>query len=145
MKIIGISVRTTNENWRSAQDIGALWEQFYTENIFDKIPCKISNDILAIYTDYKSNYQEEYTTIIGCEVSEINEIPVGCIAREFCAENFKTFIAKGQMPEAIVGVWTEIWAQDKTLDRKYTYDFERYTEKSHQGENSEVEICIATN
>ena len=65
MKVIGISVRTTNENWQSAQDIGALWEQFYTENIFDKIPYKISNDILAIYTDYKSNYQEEYTTIIG--------------------------------------------------------------------------------
>ena len=32
----------------------------------------------------------------------------------------------------------------KELDRKYSYDFEVYGEKSQNGENSEVEIFIAT-
>ena len=39
--IIGISVETTNENGKSVEDIGKLWEQFYSEGISDKIPNKI--------------------------------------------------------------------------------------------------------
>jgi len=44
-KIIGIAVKTTNKDNQSAQDIGKLWQQFYVENLFDKIPKKLSNDI----------------------------------------------------------------------------------------------------
>ena len=143
MKIIGISVETTNINGKSAQDIGSLWEKFFSENIFNLIPNKISPDILAIYTDYESNYQGKYTTIIGCEVSEIDEIPQNCIAREFPKENFNIFKAKGEMPQAVVEIWAKIWAEDKVLNRKYTYDFERYNQKSQQGINSEVNIHIA--
>ena len=29
MKIIGISVRTTNQNGQAMQDIGNLWERFF--------------------------------------------------------------------------------------------------------------------
>jgi len=48
------------------------------------------------------------------------------------------------MPKAIVEAWIDIWEKDKELSRKYTYDFEVYGEKSQNGENSEVEIYIAT-
>lgn len=47
------------------------------------------------------------------------------------------------MPNAVVNTWREIWKKDKELDRKYSYDFEVYTEKSQNGENSEVEIYIS--
>lgn len=142
--IIGISVKTTNKDNQAAQDIGKLWQQFYEENLFDKIPNKLSHDIYSIYTDYKSDFTDEYTTIIGIQVESLENIPTGLIGRQFPSDNFVKFTAKGPMPKAIVDVWTDIWKRDKELNRKYTYDFEVYGEKSQNGENSEVEIYIAT-
>jgi predicted transcriptional regulator YdeE len=143
-KIIGISVRTTNQNNQSAQDIGKLWGQFHSDQLFDKIPNKFNNDIYSIYTDYKSNFTEEYTTIIGLRVNSLDTIPEGLIGREFPADNFVKFIAKGQMPKAIIDTWANIWERDIELNRKYSYDFELYGDKCQNGENSEVEIYIAT-
>jgi predicted transcriptional regulator YdeE len=143
-KIIGISTRTTNKDNQSAQDLGKLWERFYSKNIFAAIPNKISKDILTVYTDYKSDYTDEYTTIIGVRVSTIDNIPDGMIGREFEAENFQKYIAKGEMPNAVIEIWIDIWRSDKELNRKYTYDFEVYKERSPYGEDTEVEIFIAT-
>ncbi|MBT0526984.1 effector binding domain-containing protein, partial [Riemerella anatipestifer] len=41
-KVIGISTRTTNKDNKSKEDLGKLWGQFYAENIFEKIPNKVS-------------------------------------------------------------------------------------------------------
>jgi predicted transcriptional regulator YdeE len=142
-KIIGISTRTTNKNNQSQQDLGKLWGQFFAENIFKKIPNKISNDILSVYTDYKSDYTDEYTTIIGVTVSTLDEIPTGFAGREFESYNFQKFVAKGKMPDAVMNTWFDIWQKDKELNRKYSYDFEIYGQKSQNGENSEVEIYVA--
>ena len=143
-KIIGISTRTTNKDNIAQQDLGKLWGQFYSENIFEKIPNKLSNEVLTIYTDYKSDFTEDYTTIIGILVSTLDEIPSGLIGREFQAENFQKFTAKGEIPNAVVNSWIDIWQRDKELKRKYSYDFEVYGKKSQNGENSEVDIYIAT-
>ncbi|QNN42603.1 GyrI-like domain-containing protein [Pedobacter roseus] len=142
-KIIGIATRTTNQNNQSAEDLGKLWSQFYAENIFEKIPDKVSSDIITIYTDYVSNYTEAYTAIIGILVSTLDSVPEGLTGREFEAENFQKFTAKGAMPNAVVNTWINIWQQDKELNRKYTYDLEVYGEKSQDGENAEVDIFIA--
>ncbi|AOW09851.1 GyrI-like domain-containing protein [Flavobacterium gilvum] len=143
-KIIGISTRTTNKDNKAQQDLGNLWGQFFSENLAEIIPNKCSNEILAIYTDYKSDFTEDYTTIIGIPVSTLDKIPDGLIGREFQPENFQKFIAKGEMPIAIVTTWIDIWKRHKELNRKYSYDFEVYGEKSQNGENSEVKIYIAT-
>ena len=143
-KIIGISTRTTNKDNQSQEDLGKLWGQFFGENVIEKIPNKVSNNITTIYTDYKSDYTDEYTTIIGIPVSTLDEIPNGLIGREFQSDDFRKFIAKGKMPNAVMDVWLDIWQQDKQLNRKYSYDFEVYGEKSQNGENSEVEIYLST-
>ncbi len=142
-KIIGIETRTTNKGNQSQEDLSKLWNRFYSENIAEKIPNKESLEILSIYTDYKSDYTEDYTTIIGMKVSSLENIPAGLVGREFKNETFEKFIAKGKMPNAVVDTWLEIWKKDKELNRKYTYDFEVYGEKSQNGDNSEVEIYIA--
>lgn len=46
------------------------------------------------------------------------------------------------MPDAVIGIWKEIWVKDKELNREYSTDFEVYGEKSLNGENSEIEIYI---
>lgn len=144
-KIIGISTRTTNKDNQSKEDLGRLWERFFAENIIDKIPNKSASDIILIYTDYKSDFTDKYTTIIGLMVSTLDEIPDGLIGREFKPDNFQKFTAKGEMPKAVLAIWLDIWQRDKELNRKYSYDFEVYGEKSQNGENSEVEIYLSVN
>lgn len=138
-KIIGIYTRTTNKNNQSLLDLKNLWNHFYIQIIIDKIPKKF----WYIYTDSKYDFTDEYTTIIGVPVSTLDEIPTEFIGSEFSADNFQKFIAKGEMPNAVVNVLLDIWRRDKELDRKYSYDFEVYGQKSKNGENSEVEIHIA--
>jgi len=144
IKIIGISIRTTNKDNQAVKDIGNLWGQFYSENLLNKIPNKLGDYIYSIYTDYKSDFTDEYTTLIGVLVNSLDAIPEGLVGRQFPPDNFIKFVAKGKMPNAIVDVWQDIWKRDKQLNRKYTYDYEVYGDKSQNGENSEVEIYIAT-
>ena len=143
-KIIGIEIETTNENGKSAEDLGKLWKQFYSENVPSKIPNKISDEIYSIYTDYESDYKGKYKTIIGQRVSSLDKVPNELIGREFNGGKYQKFVAKGQMPNAVIESWQEIWAKDKELNRKYTADFEVYGEMAQNGEKSEVEIFIAT-
>ena len=140
-KVIGISVKTTNENGQAAKDIGYLWTKFMSENILDKIPNKVNNNIYSIYTDYEGDHTKPYTTILGCRVENFDSIPEGMISKSFDDGNFTKFIAKGDLTKGIVfEEWLKIWQMD--LNRKYTADFEIYGEKAKNPKDAEVEIFI---
>ncbi|MFB1003357.1 MAG: GyrI-like domain-containing protein [Bacteroidia bacterium] len=141
-KIIGLGIETTNG--KSAEVLGKLWEQFYSDNIPSKISNKKGDEIYSIYTDYESDYTGKYTCVIGLKVDSLDKIPNGLIGREFKGGKHQKFVANGQMPNAVIETWQEIWKKDKELNRKYTADFEVYGKKSQNGENSEVDIYIAT-
>lgn len=142
-KVIGISVRTTNENGQSATDIGELWNKFMSEGIIERIPNKIDNVILSIYTDYEGDYTKPYTTLLGCKVENLNKIPKGMIGKEFEGGSYSKFTAKGDLTKgAVFGEWSKIWGMD--LNRRYTADFEIYGEKAENPTNAEVDIFVAT-
>lgn len=143
-KIIGISVRTTNENGQSMTDMGQLWDRFYSTDILSTIPNRINNDIYSVYTNYQADYKGAYTAIIGCKVNSLDSIPEELIGREFTGGQYIKYIAKGKMPDAVINKWKEIWDKDTELNRKYTADFEVYGQKSQNPDNAEVEIYIAT-
>ena len=143
-KIIGISVRTTNKDGQSASDMGQLWNRFYSDNILSAIPGRISDDIYSVYTDYKSDYTEDYTAIIGCRVNSTEPIPDGLAGVEIQAGQYIKFIAQGEMPGAVIKTWQEIWDKDNILKRKYSTDYEVYGDTFHHPEKPEVEIYIAT-
>jgi predicted transcriptional regulator YdeE len=48
------------------------------------------------------------------------------------------------MPNAIVDSWKEVWEKDNFLGPKYMANFKVYGAQSQNGENSEVDIYIAT-
>ncbi|MNK24805.1 Bacterial transcription activator, effector binding domain [compost metagenome] len=144
-KIIGISTQTSNRDGKASEAIGALWGQFISENLLEKIPNQLDSDIVCIYTDYESDYTGKYTCLLGLKVSSLENVPSGLVGREFEGGNFQSFLAKGNLPQAIVETWNSIWEQDKTLNRSYTYDYEVYDDRSRLGEESEVDIYIARN
>ncbi len=140
--IIGISVRTTNENGQAAKDIPVLWQKFMSESILEQIPNKISTAIYCIYTDYEADHTKPYTTVLGCKVSNLEEIPAGMVSKKIATTDYQKFVAKGNLQEGIVyNKWLEIWQKD--LNRKFTSDFEVYGEKAMNPNDAEVDIFIA--
>ena len=140
--VIGIALRTTNENGQSVQDIPALWNRFMREGILDQIPNKINNTLYCIYTDYEKDHTKPYTTILGCKVSNLDQIPYGLVGKTFEEQTYIKRIAKGNLMQGIVyEEWTKIWNAD--LNRAFTSDFEVYDERTQNPENAEVDIFIS--
>lgn len=140
--IIGIAVRTTNENGQSGQDIPALWGKFMSEGILQAIPNKIDPTLYCIYTDYEKDHTKPYTTILGCRVENLDNIPEGMLGKTFEEATYIKRTAKGNILQGMVfNEWTKIWNSD--LNRSFTVDFEVYGEKAQNPENAEVDIFIA--
>ncbi|WP_250253459.1 GyrI-like domain-containing protein [Chryseobacterium sp. Marseille-Q3244] len=141
-KVIGIAVRTTNENEQAAKDIPVLWEKLMQENILEKIPNKIDNTVYSIYTEYEKDHTKPYTTLLGCKVENLDHIPEGMIGKSFEGGNYVKFMAKGNLAEGLViNEWFKIWNMD--LDRMFTADFEMYGEKAQNPADAEIDILIA--
>lgn len=143
-KIIGISIRTTNKNGQSAKDIETLWEKFWGEKIQEQIPNKLNEDIYAVYTDYETDFDGAYTTIIGLPVSSLNNVPKGFVGITIRKTKYQKFVSKGKMPEAVVNTWMKIWG-NKELNqaRAYKADFTIHGKKYYDGNNAEVTTFIS--
>jgi predicted transcriptional regulator YdeE len=141
VNVIGISVRTTNENGQSSQDIPALWNRFMAEGIANKILDKTDNSVYCIYTDYELDHTKPYTTILGCAVENLDAIPDGMVGLIINSGDFSKHTAKGNLMEGLVfNEWVKIWNLD--IPRAFVTDFEIYGEKAQNPENAEVDIFI---
>jgi len=140
--VVGISIRTTNENGQSANDIPALWNKFMSEGIMEKIPGKIDATIYCLYTDYEKDHTKPYTTILGCKVENLDNIPHGMVGKTIGEGKYSKQLAKGNILQGMVfNEWKKIWTSD--LQRTFTIDFEVYGEKAQNPQNAEVDIFIA--
>jgi predicted transcriptional regulator YdeE len=141
--VIGIFVRTTNVNNKALKDIGDLFGNFAGQNIMEKIPNKIAEDIYCVYTDYESDYNGPYTAIVGCKVSSLNEIPTGLIGKTIPDSKYQVYKSTGKLSISLSKTWEGIWNSD--LNRRYSADFDIYGEKARDYENAEVETYVAIN
>lgn len=140
--IIGIAIRTTNENGQGAKDIGELWTKFMAENVMNAIPNKVDHTIYSLYTDYESDHTKPYTTLLGCKVEDLETIPEGMVGKAFEGGNYMKITSKGDITKGMIAnEWMKIWKSD--LDRVYTADFEMYGEKAQNPTDAEVDILIA--
>ncbi|QIL37844.1 AraC family transcriptional regulator [Pedobacter sp. HDW13] len=141
-KVIGIAVRTTNENNQAIKDIGALWDRFLKDGIHQAIPNKTDDTIYSIYTDYESDHTRPYTTILGCQVGTLDNIPQGMTGKLIDGGKYVKLSAVGNLSNGVVGdKWAEIWSMD--LKRVFTSDFEVYGEKAKNPNQAEIDFFIA--
>lgn len=139
--VIGISVRTTNENAQSGKDIPMLWNRFRSEGILEKIPGKIDNSVYCIYTEYEKDHTKPYTTLLGCRVNNLDKIPDGMTGKTFAEAEYSKRSVKGNILEGLVfNEWLRIWESD--LDRTFVADFEIYNENEKDPTNMKVDIFI---
>lgn len=141
-KVIGIAIRTTNENGQAGKDIPVLWEKMINEDILNLIPNKIDHTIYSIYTDYEKDHTKPYTTVLGCKVENLDNIPEGMVGYSFDGGNYLKFTAKGDLSKnLVINEWIKIWNMD--LGRIFTADFEVYGEKAQDPSDAEIDIFIA--
>lgn len=139
--IIGISIRTTNENGQASKEIAELWGKFMSESILDKIPNKVDHEIYSLYTDYESDHTKPYTAILGCKVENLDNIPSGMVGQSFSGGTYTKTTAKGDLMQGlIVNQWSKIFAME--LDRVYDADFEVFGEKAQNPSDAEVDFYV---
>ena len=140
--LIGIAIRTTNENGQAGREIADLWTKFMTETILEKIPNRIDDTIYSLYTDYEGDHTQPYTAILGCKVEHLDKIPEGMTGKTIEGGNYVKTTAKGDLMQGLVlQKWIEIWNSE--LDRVYTADFEVFGEKARDPQNAEIDFLIA--
>src|SRR5579863_5165099 len=139
--IIGISVRTTNQNGQSYKDIGELWGKFMGQGIAEQIPNKGSHDIFCMYTDYESDVNGPYTVILGCKTSSLESIPEGFTGKTIAKAAYRKYTATGKIPDCVIATWQHIW--QSPIKRKYIADFEVYGEKAQNPEHAEVSTYLS--
>jgi predicted transcriptional regulator YdeE len=126
IKLIGIEIMTSYKN--SMQDIPMHWEKFNQENIADNILNKLSKDVYAVYHNYESDFKGSYDFFIGCSVEEKNNVDNSFKVLEIPAQKYAVFSVVGDFPKSLIDTWEAIWEAD--IQRKYTFDFEKYKENS---------------
>lgn len=141
--LIGLSLqrKTTNANGQSAIDCGNLWQEFEKENYAERIPGKLSDEVLAVYHQYEGDYTKPYSYFIGCKVKTGSEVPHGLDSLIIPKGTYQKIKAKGKMPDCVANAWKEIWSSD--IPRAYRADFEVYDERSRDWNNAEVEIFLS--
>ena len=138
--IVGISVRTSNQNGQSKKDIDELWFKFMDDNLIKHIPDRASNDVYCVYTDYETDHTGKYTAVLGCKVNSLININNSFTAVAISAGKYQVYSLKNKLSEVISAAWQQIWESD--INRKYTADFDLYC--SGANENG-MKISLAIN
>jgi predicted transcriptional regulator YdeE len=138
-EVVGFSVRTRNEDEMnpSTAKISALWNKFYSDA---SLKLTTESQVYGVYTNYESDYTGPFD-VVACSNMLTTETLKESTKISIRSGKYLTFSAKGEMPKAVMDLWTEIWnyfnSPDCVHSRTYTTDFEHYKDAD------EIEISIA--
>jgi len=140
--VSGIAARTNNAHEMTADGIiGRQWQRFMQDGVLAKIPGKADGKILAVYTDYASDKDGDYTILLGAKVASGSQLPDGMESRRIRAGRYAVFTSeRGPVAKVVPETWKRIWAAP--VDRAYRVDFEVYDERAADPQNAEVTIYV---
>jgi predicted transcriptional regulator YdeE len=144
--VIGVSVRTNNAKEQTPDgQIGKTWQRLSQEKLLTKIPNKTDKNIIAVYTDYASDKDGDYTFVLGAKVSSDKQIPDGMVAVKIPSGRYAKFTSeKGPAYKVVPDVWKRIW-ENPAGTRSYKTDFELYDERATDPEKSQVDVYVGIN
>lgn len=123
LSVSGPHVRTNNAlEATSARKIPGLWAAFGQAQAASGAG---PGAVYAVYSDYQSDANGEYTLTLGEQC-----VPAASGAVSVQAGDYLTFAANGARPAAIIDAWKAVWAYfsaaDRSVQRAYQTDFEKY-------------------
>lgn len=134
----GVAVRTDNETEMTEQGkIPELWQRFWSQLGVNQ---ETGENAFGVYTNYETDETGQFDVIAGIN-SEAKLIHENTEQVTIAAGKYLVFTQQGDMPEAVIEAWTQVWRYfsqpDAGYQRKFTTDFERYIAED------KVEVYIA--
>ncbi len=147
LNVIGIEARTSNaREMTGAGVIAKQWARFMQENLAGQIPNKTVSAIVAVYTDYASDQDGEYTFVIGARADSAAQVPPGMVAKKIPAGRYAVFTsAKGPVERIVFETWQKVWSVPKSApggDRAYRTDFEVHDQRAANPRDAQVDIHV---
>lgn len=139
--VVGLSIITDNQS--GTDDINALWEQFFKDQIGQKVTHKTDDIIYAVYHDYQGDHEAPYRLTIGYRVNS-NETPQTLHRVTIQTGEYAALSAAGEQPRALIETWQAIWSSED-LPRAYKTDFELYGPRFFEDGVHEVLVHIGLN
>lgn len=145
--VIGLAARTTNVDEAGPNGvIPRLWQRLMSQNLPAKIPNRIGDDIVAVYTEYTSDENGAYTYVVGVKVKPGTDAPEGMRKVRIPASEYIVFpTLRGPVEQVVPAEWHVIWkafTADGPFQRAFSYDFELYGKTAADPKNSQVDIYI---
>jgi CubicO group peptidase (beta-lactamase class C family)/predicted transcriptional regulator YdeE len=145
--VVGISARTNNAKEMTADGvIGKMWGRLMQEGLLTKIPNKADPDIVAVYADYASDHNGDYTYLLGARVTSEADVPTGMVAKKVPSGKFAVFTSeKGPAPKVVPELWMKINSLPENAmgaERAYRADFELYDQRALDPQNSQMDVYI---
>jgi CubicO group peptidase (beta-lactamase class C family)/predicted transcriptional regulator YdeE len=145
--VVGVSARTNNAKEMTADGvIGKMWGRLMQEGLLEKIPNKADPGVVAVYTDYASDHNGDYTFLLGARVASDADVPEGMVAKKVPAGKFAVFTSeKGPAPKVVPELWMKINSLPQTAvgaDRAYRADFEIYDQRAMDPQNLQMDVYI---
>ena len=146
--VVGIAVRTSNaEQMTEARPIGKQWERLFKEGVLAAIPNKADGNILAVYSEYASDKDGEYTYLLGARVTKVEKLPDGMTVKNVPAGRYAVFTSeRGPVQKVVVEMWRRVWETPKSAlggDRTYRADFELYDQRAQNPADAVVDLYVA--
>jgi predicted transcriptional regulator YdeE len=95
--VVGIAVRTSNaEQMTAARPIGKQWERLFKEGVLAAIPNKADEKIVAVYSQYATDKDGEYTYLLGARVRKVESVPAGMTLENVPAGRYALFTSEAR-------------------------------------------------
>lgn len=134
--VAGVSAVTASET--AAEDINALWEAFFREQIGQKVQHKTDDVIYAVYSEYEGDHTKPFRVTLGYRT--MGEEDSGLHRVTVQPQEYAVLSAAGEQPKALLETWEAIWASD--LNRSFRTDFEVYGPRFFQAGLHEALIHV---
>ena len=149
--IIGIEARTSNAKEMSGQGvIPSQWQKWQ-----DRLTARIkqpevhaAGKTYAVYSDYASDRNGQYSFLIGVKADEGATVPPGMVQKKIPAGDYALIRCdKGPASKVVVEAWQRVWTlEDKAQlggPRAYRADFEVYGLGAVDPLNSQVDLYVS--
>ncbi len=136
--VVGLSIITDNE--KASEEINALWEKFFKQNIGQEVKNRVDDVIYAVYSDYEGDHTKPYRLTIGYKINGEPQIKGHLHHVKVQSDDYAMMSAAGEQPKALIETWQTIWQSD--LDRKFKTDFEVYGKRFFEEGVHEILVCI---
>jgi predicted transcriptional regulator YdeE len=137
--LIGKHIRTVNAAGKAEADIGTLWQAWFVEGGVEQIKNRLSDDTVNMYYDYESDHNSPYSVLLGCFVSNLDNVPDGFSAICIPEMDFVKYELVGKLPDIVVRNWSEIYKETRYI-RAFGFDYDLYP----AGQENPHNMCVET-